>query len=141
MAKQKTIACDSCGHRMDAILDNCPECGEVIKARMDPHVRSKLAAKMDRKKWVVPSTPFKITALVIYAVMLILYLTASIQIDMLYIILAPLILIVICVTIFDTSILKKKVLLLHLYQFAIHLILPFVIAVLDLEAFGGVVWR
>ena len=44
--KSKSIACDQCGVRIKAIPDSCPECGEIIKARMDPHVRQRIEEKL-----------------------------------------------------------------------------------------------
>jgi hypothetical protein len=40
--KKKSIACDRCGARIDHIPEKCPECGEEIYARMDPHVRMRI---------------------------------------------------------------------------------------------------
>jgi DNA-directed RNA polymerase subunit RPC12/RpoP len=42
MRKRKTIACDRCGARIDRIPEKCPECGEEIRARMDPHIRERV---------------------------------------------------------------------------------------------------
>ena len=54
MAKKKTIACDRCGARIDHIPEKCPECGEIIYDRMDPHVRERILEKMEKQSLVKP---------------------------------------------------------------------------------------
>ena len=51
MTSRKTIACDKCGHRIDHIPEKCPECGEVIRDRMDPHVRERVEDKLRSTYW------------------------------------------------------------------------------------------
>ncbi len=46
---KRTIACDRCGARIDHIPKKCPECGEEIYDRMDPHIRERILAKMEVK--------------------------------------------------------------------------------------------
>ena len=48
MIKHKTIACDRCGARIDHIPEKCPECGEIIYDRMDPHVRERIIYEMEK---------------------------------------------------------------------------------------------
>ncbi len=51
MRKKKTIACDRCGARIDHIPEKCPECGEILRDRMDPHVREVIEKKMAPRNW------------------------------------------------------------------------------------------
>ncbi len=50
MKNPKTIACDRCGARIDHIPEKCPECGEIIYDRMDPHVRERIQEKMKKRQ-------------------------------------------------------------------------------------------
>ena len=51
---EKTIACDRCGVRLDHIPKKCPECGEEIYDRMDPHVRERILEKLGNRPLVRP---------------------------------------------------------------------------------------
>ena len=61
MSKTKTIACDKCGHRMERILEKCPKCGELIRDRMDPHVRERVENKMRSRGFSTASVIFIFT--------------------------------------------------------------------------------
>ena len=55
--KKKTIACDKCGARIDHIPEKCPECGEIIYDRMEPHVREEIEKCLHKssiaKQWKI----------------------------------------------------------------------------------------
>jgi hypothetical protein len=52
MFKKKTIPCDRCGARFDHIPEKCPACGEIIRDRMDPHIREEIEQRLE------PVSPF-----------------------------------------------------------------------------------
>jgi hypothetical protein len=70
--KKKTIACDNCGTRIDHIPEKCPKCGEIIYARMNPHLRDKI-----EKLLTIPA-PSK-TLIIIYSATIALLITAIIR--------------------------------------------------------------